>query len=109
MSTGPKAEAGVKGIVHGSLNCMVLLLYEESSCPDVPSDLHNNTADKGIVQPKIKIINIIYILTTMPMAGRVKCLSPQNTFGVSGVNGVAAKSKTIEVTGGPLLQTYKNV
>ena len=41
----------------------------------------------------------------MPMEGWVKCLSPQNTFGVSGVNSVAAKSNTIDVTGGPLLQT----
>ena len=32
------------------------------------------------------------------MEGGVKCLSPQNTFGVSGVNSVAAKSNTIEVT-----------
>ena len=35
----------------------------------------------------------------MPMEGWVKCLSPQNTFGVSGVHSVAAKSNTIEVTG----------
>ena len=33
----------------------------------------------------------------MPMEGWVKCLSPKNTFGVSGVNSVAAKSNTIEV------------
>ena len=32
----------------------------------------------------------------MMMDGWVKCLSPQNTFGVSGVNRVAAKSNTIE-------------
>ena len=31
----------------------------------------------------------------MPMEGWVKCLSPQNTSGVSGVNGVAAESNTI--------------
>ena len=36
-------------------------------------------------------------LTTMPMEGWVKRLSPQNTIGVSGVNSVAAKSNTIEV------------
>ena len=41
----------------------------------------------------------------MPMEGWVKCLTPQNTFGVSGVNSVAAKSNTIEVTGGPILPT----
>ena len=34
----------------------------------------------------------------MPMERWVKCLSPQNTVGVSGVNSVAAKYKTIEVT-----------
>ena len=33
----------------------------------------------------------------MLMEGWVKGLSPQNTFGVSGLNSVAAKSKTIEV------------
>lgn len=30
-------------------------------------------------------------------AGRGKCLSPQNTLGISVVNSVAAKSNTIEV------------
>ena len=35
----------------------------------------------------------------MPMEDWVKCLSPQNTFGVSGVNSIAAKSNKIEVTG----------
>ena len=39
------------------------------------------------------------LLTTMPMEGRVKYFSPQNTFSVSGVNSVAAKSNTIEVNG----------
>ena len=38
-----------------------------------------------------------YVLTTRPMEGWVKCLSPQNTLGVSGVNSVAAKSNTIKV------------
>ena len=33
----------------------------------------------------------------MVMEGCVKCLSPQNPFGVSGVNSIAAKSNTIEV------------
>ena len=33
----------------------------------------------------------------MLMEGWVKCLSPLNSFGVSGVNCVAAKSNTIEV------------
>ena len=49
---------------------------------------------KGIVHPKIKID---YLLHSMPMEGWVKCLNPQNTFRVSGVNGVRAKSNTIEV------------
>ena len=40
-----------------------------------------------------------YLLTTMPVEGCVKCLSPQNTFGVSGVNSDGAKSNTIEVNG----------
>ena len=35
----------------------------------------------------------------MPMEGWVKCLSPQNTFLVLGVNSIAAKSNTIAVTG----------
>ena len=34
----------------------------------------------------------------MPMEGWVKCLSPQNSFGVSVVNSVPAKANTIEVT-----------
>ena len=34
----------------------------------------------------------------MPMEEWVKCLCPQNTLGVSGVNSVAAKSNKIEVT-----------
>ena len=38
-----------------------------------------------------------YLLTSMPMEWCVKYLGPQKTFGVSGVNNVAAKSKTIEV------------
>ena len=32
----------------------------------------------------------------MPMEGWVKCLSPENTAGVSGVNSVAAESNTTE-------------
>ena len=32
----------------------------------------------------------------MPMEGWVKCLSAQNTSGVSGVNSVAVESNTIE-------------
>ena len=35
----------------------------------------------------------------MPMEEWVKCLSPQNTFGVLMVTSVAAKSNTIEVNG----------
>ena len=35
----------------------------------------------------------------MPMEGWVKCLSPQNTSGVSGVNFVGEVSNTIEVNG----------
>ena len=35
----------------------------------------------------------------MPMEERLKSLSPQNTFGISGVNSVAALSNTIEVNG----------
>ena len=35
----------------------------------------------------------------MLIEGRVKCLSPQNTSGVSGVHFVAAESNTIEVNG----------
>ena len=42
----------------------------------------------------------IHSLSTHHCAdGRVKGLSPQNTFGVSGVKSVAAKSNTVEVTG----------
>ena len=41
---------------------------------------------KGIVHPKIIIIITHYLLTPMPMEGWVKCLSPQNTAGVSEVN-----------------------
>ena len=37
----------------------------------------------------------------MLVEGWVKCLIPQNTFVVSGVNSVAAKSNTIEVNGTP--------
>ena len=37
----------------------------------------------------------------------MKCLSPHNTFGVSGVNSVAAKSNTIEGTGDPFFRRYK--
>ena len=35
----------------------------------------------------------------MQLEGRVKCLSPQNTSGVSGVNFLAAESDTIKVNG----------
>ena len=35
----------------------------------------------------------------MPMEGWEKCLSPQNTFRVSGVNSGAAETNTIKVTG----------
>ena len=43
----------------------------------------------------------------MPMegGGGVKCLSPQHTFGVSAVNSVAAKSKSMELTADHFLQT----
>ena len=68
----------------------------------VSSDLSYNLFNtlglsiKGIVDPKMKIP----ALSTHHYAdGWVKCLSPQNTFGVSGVNSVAAKSNTIEVNG----------
>ena len=36
------------------------------------------------------------------------CLSPQKTFGVSGVNSVAAKSNTIDVTGDRVFNCKKN-
>ena len=48
-----------------------------------------------------------YPLTTMAMEGWVKCLSPQNTFGVQGLNSVAAKSDTIEVNGDQLTKLKK--
>ena len=44
----------------------------------------------------------------MQMEGWVKCLSPQNTFGVSGVNSVAAKSNTSKVTGDQFFKHKKN-
>ena len=43
----------------------------------------------------------------MPMERWVKCLSPRNTFGVSGVNGIAAKSNPIEVTGDHIFNLKK--
>ena len=46
---------------------------------------------------KVQPNNVIII--HMPMEEWVKCLSPHNTFGVSGVNSVAAKSNTIKVNG----------
>ena len=52
-------------------------------------------AIKGIIYQKFTH----YLLTTLLMEGDVKCLSPQNCFGVSGVNSVVAKSNTIGVTG----------
>ena len=58
----------------------------------------NNTWEvEGIVPQKWKCTH--HLLNTMPMKGWVKCLSPQNIFGVYVVNSVAAKSTTIEVTG----------
>ena len=42
-----------------------------------------------------------YLLTTMPGGWSV---SPQNTFGVSGLNSVAAKSNTMEVNGDRLFK-----
>ena len=41
----------------------------------------------------------IHSFSTQRFTTRVKRLSPQNPFGVSGVNSVAAKSKTIEING----------
>ena len=35
----------------------------------------------------------------MPTDGWVQCLSPQKTFGVSGVNSIDVKSNAIEETG----------
>ena len=52
---------------------------------------------KGVVHPKIKS----HSLSTHHYAewgGWVKCLGPQNTSGVSGVNSIEAKSNTIEVS-----------
>ena len=43
----------------------------------------------------------------MLMEGLVKCLSPQSTFGVSGVNSAAAKSNTIEVNGDHFIKRLK--
>ena len=43
----------------------------------------------------------------MPMEGRVKCLSPQNTFGVLGVNSVAANPTLIEVNSDHFLKLKK--
>ena len=43
----------------------------------------------------------------MSMERWVKCLSPQNTFGVSGGNSVAAKSNTIEVNGDQFFKQKK--
>ena len=48
---------------------------------------------------KQSVHHVLIIYTTMLMEGWVKCLSPQNTSGVSGVNSVAAKSNTKEVNG----------
>ena len=47
------------------------------------------------------------LFTTMPMEGWVKCRSPQNTFGASGVNSGAAKSNTDEVNGERFLKQKK--
>ena len=60
---------------------------------NIPIDLcmGNPATLKGIVHPKIT-----HLLTTMPME---EWLSPQNTFGVSQLNSVAAKSNVIEITG----------
>ena len=43
----------------------------------------------------------------MQMEGLGNCLSPQNTFGVSGVNRVAAKSNTIWVNGDQFFKRKK--
>ena len=47
--------------------------------------------------PKEMKNSLIIYSPYMPMEGWVKCLSPRNTFGVSGVNSVETKSNTIEV------------
>ena len=44
----------------------------------------------------------------MTTEGRVKCTSPQNTFGVSGVNSVAAKSNIIEGDNDQFFKCKKN-
>ena len=51
---------------------------------------------KGLFTDKYKFIH--HLLTTMPMEEWVKCSSPLNTSGASGVNFVGAESDTIEVT-----------
>ena len=43
------------------------------------------------------------------MEGRVKCLSPHNTSGVSGLNRDTAKSNTIEVNGDHFFKRKKNI
>ena len=51
---------------------------------------------KGIVNAKMKMNSLF------------KCLSPQNIFGVSGLNCIAAKSDTIEVTVDSFFKRKKN-
>ena len=60
---------------------------------------------KGYFTKKWKFTH--YLLTTLPMGGWVKCLSPQNTSWVSGVNSVAAESSTIEVNSDLFFRHYK--
>ena len=47
------------------------------------------------------------LLTTMPIQGRVKCLSPQNTSEVFGVASVADKFNTIKVIGDRIFKRKK--
>ena len=45
----------------------------------------------------------------MSMEGLVKCSSPQNTLGVSGVNRVAAKSNRIKLIGDQIKSNVKKL
>ena len=42
-------------------------------------EAHTAASLQGVINMQIWIKFTLYLLTTMPMEGRVKCLSPQNT------------------------------
>ena len=67
---------------------------------------HHNQKLKGIVHPKE--IHSLSAYHYADLGGGVKCLSLQNTFGVSGVNSVAAESNTIEENVDSFFKLKKN-